>query len=90
MMVGGFVFLLCCINWGEKAKGLFVLTGSYLQGKVYAKIKQVAEKLAGAQGTDGAWRYCFESGTVTDAYMIILLRHLNIRDEAYISNWLTE
>lgn len=49
-----------------------------LREKVYGKVLYLTEYLAGAQRTDGSWFYCFESGTLTDAYMIILLSHLNM------------
>jgi len=54
------------------------LAGSGLREKVYGKILYLTEYLAGVQRSDGAWNYCFESGTITDAFMIILLRHLNM------------
>ncbi|WCK56816.1 squalene--hopene cyclase [Aneurinibacillus sp. Ricciae_BoGa-3] len=36
------------------------------------------------QSQDGSWRYCFEGGIMTDAYMIILLRTLKVNDEQLI------
>jgi sporulenol synthase len=36
------------------------------------------------QSRDGSWRFCFESGVMTDAYMIIILRTLQIADEDWI------
>jgi sporulenol synthase len=36
------------------------------------------------QAPDGSWRYPFETGISTDAYMIILLRTLEINDEDLI------
>ncbi|MBY0120458.1 squalene--hopene cyclase [Bacillus sp. S/N-304-OC-R1] len=37
------------------------------------------------QNKDGTWRYPFETGIITDCYMIILLRTLEINDEKLIS-----
>ncbi|HET7578908.1 MAG TPA: squalene--hopene cyclase [Bacillales bacterium] len=36
------------------------------------------------QRADGSWRYCFEGPVMTDAYMIITLRSLEINDEPLI------
>lgn len=36
------------------------------------------------QSGDGSWRYCFDSGILTDAYMIIVMRTLEIDDEVLI------
>lgn len=47
-------------------------------------ITRITHQLRKAQSADGAWRYCAESGPLTDAYMIILLRTLGIHDEAFI------
>lgn len=37
-----------------------------------------------SQAADGSWRFPFETGISTDAYMIILLRTLEINDEPLI------
>ncbi len=57
---------------------------SRLRRQAYEKMDALTRILTGAQSPDGAWRYCFESGTMTDAYMIILMRHLGIRDEVFL------
>ncbi|UUZ90538.1 hypothetical protein LJK87_32245 [Paenibacillus sp. P25] len=36
------------------------------------------------QLADGSWRLCFEMGTMTDAFMVITLRALEIEDHDYI------
>ncbi len=36
------------------------------------------------QTMDGSWNYPFETGIITDAYMIILLRTLNLHEEELI------
>ncbi|WP_078392635.1 squalene--hopene cyclase [Shouchella patagoniensis] len=52
-------------------------------------INFLIEKLRTDQSEAGSWEYPFEAGTFTDAYMIVLLRTLEINDEALIKS-LTE
>jgi sporulenol synthase len=52
-------------------------------------IDWIIEQLKKDQSPDGSWSYPFETGLVTDAYMIILLRTLEIDDEELIQG-LTE
>lgn len=47
-------------------------------------IKWIIEKLRKDQSPTGSWNYPFETGLLTDAYMIILLRSLEINDEQLI------
>lgn len=47
-------------------------------------IDQLIQTMRDDQSEDGSWRYPLESGTFTDAYMIILLRTLERDDEALI------
>jgi len=61
------------------------LNDLHIRGKIAVKIRDLTEYLVKSQGADGAWHYCFENGMLTDAYMIILLRLLNINDETYIN-----
>jgi sporulenol synthase len=42
------------------------------------------QRLITKQSQDGAWRFCYESGVMTDAYMIIVLRTLQTGDEEWI------
>ncbi|MFD2371103.1 squalene--hopene cyclase [Brevibacillus sp. GCM10020057] len=51
---------------------------------VHAEISRMQAVLVQKQTMDGSWRFCLECGTVTDAYMIILLRSLQIDDEDLI------
>ncbi|WP_163183970.1 squalene--hopene cyclase [Neobacillus sedimentimangrovi] len=44
----------------------------------------IVDKLRKEQSPDGSWNYPFETGISTDAYMIILLRTLEINDEELI------
>nr|WP_263326239.1 squalene--hopene cyclase [Neobacillus sp. Marseille-Q6967] len=47
-------------------------------------IEWIIEKLRKDQSPDGSWNYAFETGISTDAYMIILLRTLELNDEELI------
>ena len=47
-------------------------------------IDWLVEMLRRDQSPDGSWTYPFETGLSTDAYMIILLRTLEINDEELI------
>jgi sporulenol synthase len=47
-------------------------------------ISQLVQQLKNDQTRDGSWNYPFETGISTDAYMIILLRTLEINDENLI------
>ncbi|KIL34446.1 squalene-hopene cyclase [Cohnella kolymensis] len=48
------------------------------------EIGRLADQLSGLQAEDGTWRFCFENAVSTDAYMIIVLRTLEIADEPLI------
>ena len=61
------------------------MAGLYLQEKVFVKARNLTELLLNNQQKDGAWYYCFEAGLLTDACMIILLRHLYMNDETLIN-----
>ena len=45
---------------------------------------EIIQILKSDQTSDGSWDYPFETGISTDAYMIILLRTLEIHDEKLI------
>ncbi|MCM3110365.1 squalene--hopene cyclase [Lederbergia lenta] len=47
-------------------------------------IEQIVQNLKLAQTANGSWDYPFDTGISTDAYMIILLRTLQINDEDFI------
>lgn len=47
-------------------------------------IMQLTQQLKNDQTFDGSWDYPFETGISTDAYMIILLRTLELNDEELI------
>ncbi|RKP47893.1 squalene--hopene cyclase [Cohnella endophytica] len=52
--------------------------------KVQLEIERYIGRLRTEQHVDGSWRYCFEAGPVTDAYMMILLSTLNSQDKELI------
>ncbi len=51
---------------------------------VHTTIDYLVNRLKEMQSTDGSWRFCFESGPLPDALMIILLRSLKLKDEPLI------
>ncbi|AXI08066.1 squalene--hopene cyclase [Oceanobacillus zhaokaii] len=55
-----------------------------MKSKVTNEINRIIEVLKNDQSSDGSWDYPFETGVSTDAYMIILLRTLEINDEKLI------
>jgi sporulenol synthase len=57
-----------------------------VRGRVTKTIQHLVENLRKDQSPDGAWHYPFETGISTDAYMIILLRTLEINDEVLIKS----
>ncbi|MGI8316244.1 squalene--hopene cyclase [Halobacillus mangrovi] len=50
-----------------------------------SEIDRLIQVVSSDQTIDGSWDYAFETGIITDAYMIILLRLLEIDDEELIS-----
>lgn len=47
-------------------------------------IHRLADEITESQQPDGSWRFCFDTGTNIDAYVIILLRSLGIDEEPLI------
>lgn len=52
--------------------------------EVNEEIRRMRVRLEHWQHQDGSWRFCFENSLLTDAYMIIVLRTLEIPQEALI------
>ncbi|WP_421378772.1 squalene--hopene cyclase [Bacillus salacetis] len=52
-----------------------------MESLIGSGILNVRQKLLDSQDRDGAWRYCFENSLMTDAYMIVLIRSLRIKNE---------
>ncbi|MCE7792874.1 squalene--hopene cyclase [Salipaludibacillus sp. CUR1] len=48
-------------------------------------IDDLINELQSLQKSDGSWRFCFESGPMSDAYMIILMRSIKDPDEKLIN-----
>lgn len=55
-----------------------------LEERVQNEIQEMIRNIKDHQCADGTWRYSFESGPMTDAYMIIILRTLESKDEELI------
>lgn len=58
--------------------------GVSVESKITNEMNRIIEVLRNDQSADGSWGYPFETGVSTDAYMIILLRTLEINDEKLI------
>ncbi len=54
------------------------------------QISSIMEKLKTRQKLDGSWKFCFEGGLMTDAFMIMTLRALDIKNEEQLIKILTE
>jgi sporulenol synthase len=57
---------------------------------VHEKITTMTNYLVSNQSAKGAWNFCFEGSIMTDAYMIILIRVLEIKDEEELVKRLVE
>lgn len=57
-----------------------------MKSKITDVMDQMISELRSDQTSDGSWDYPFETGISTDAYMIILLRTLEIHDEKLIQD----
>ncbi|MGE8081961.1 squalene--hopene cyclase [Peribacillus loiseleuriae] len=55
-----------------------------MRHQVNAEISRIADRFIRDQSEDGSWQYPFETGISTDCHMILLLRTLEIDDEAFI------
>lgn len=53
-------------------------------------INQLIRFLTTHQSEDGSWHFCYESTPMTDAYMILLIRALEIEDEEAVVQELTK
>ncbi|MET1181326.1 squalene--hopene cyclase [Peribacillus simplex] len=52
--------------------------------RVNEEMNRIVDQFIRDQSDDGSWQYPFETGIGTDCHMIILLRTLEINDEAFI------
>ncbi|MGD6831121.1 squalene--hopene cyclase [Sutcliffiella halmapala] len=57
---------------------------------VNEKISKMTNYLLSKQSDNGAWNFCFEGSIMTDAYMIILIRVLEMKDEEELMKRLVE
>jgi sporulenol synthase len=56
---------------------------------IRSEVKKRVEELKKLQQQDGSWKFCFEGGLMSDAFMIITLRSLQIEDEEILIEKLT-
>ncbi|WP_232735640.1 squalene--hopene cyclase [Alteribacter populi] len=64
--------------------------GDRLNKDVTKTIDTLVQELRAMQVNDGSWRFCFETGPMTDAYTIILLRTLEYEGEEWLIKQLVE
>src|SRR4051812_6598290 len=57
-----------------------------LRKEAIREIGTIAEQVKSLQKADGSWRMCAESGPMTEAYMIVLMRALELNDEPFIAS----
>lgn len=57
---------------------------SHVLSAIDEEINRIMTSLLQQQQQDGSWHFCFENGTVIDAYVIILFRVLEVPNEALI------
>lgn len=57
---------------------------------IIREIETRIEKLTDLQLNNGSWKFCFEGGLMTDAFMIITLRSLQIKNEEVLIKKLTD
>jgi len=55
-----------------------------MRKKIENTIHKMVSDLQQKQNADGSWFFCFENSVMTDAYMIILLRSLEMDDEELV------
>jgi sporulenol synthase len=51
---------------------------------IQKEVEQLIQHIKEHQSLDGTWKCCFESGPMTDAYLLMMLRVLKIDDEKLI------
>ena len=56
------------------------MSNEHVQNEMNRLIQQIKE----SQLSNGAWKYCFETGPMTDAYLLMVLRILEYEDEELI------
>ncbi|ANC77136.1 hypothetical protein ABE65_010130 [Fictibacillus phosphorivorans] len=55
-----------------------------IKKKIESEIYKRCNKLLSQQEANGTWCYCFENSLITDAYMLILLRTIDYKNESLI------
>ena len=54
------------------------------------EISRRVDEIIKLQQEDGSWKFCFEGGLMTDAFMIMTIRSLEIEDEEILIEKLTK
>jgi len=60
-----------------------------MKHRIVEQINHLGQELTAQQEKSGVWNFCFENNTFADAYLIILIRILNIQDEQLIRTLVT-
>jgi sporulenol synthase len=55
-----------------------------MKGEIEETANKLVEELRGRQNPDGSWSFCFENSLMTDAYMIILIRSLFLKEDELV------
>jgi len=55
-----------------------------LSENIQMEMDRIIRQMVEHQSPDGTWRYCFESGPMTDAYFLMMLRALDYDEEKLI------
>ncbi|MBE1447119.1 squalene--hopene cyclase [Paenibacillus sp. OAS669] len=64
--------------------------GELMNQHILAQIHEMIARLQKLQQQDGSWRLCFETGPMTDCYMILLIRSLQLPDHEPLIRKLAE
>lgn len=65
------------LTWQRRGEGVMKME------RVSEQIDKLKQKLIAAQADDGSWNFCFESGPMTDAYALLLLKVLGLENDRW-------
>ncbi|MCA1055696.1 squalene--hopene cyclase [Rossellomorea aquimaris] len=57
-----------------------------MNGKLPKTVTKMVEELRARQQPDGTWSFCFENSLMTDAFMIILIRSLGLKEDHLVTH----
>ncbi len=52
-----------------------------MKDRLGEEIHRYTKQIYQSQRSDGSWRFCFQSGSMTNAYMILLIKSLNLEEK---------